>query len=86
MQWSEISIYCEKYLCTHFEPRDPDSSKQRAKTIDIQIISYSIDIDFTDRIFLHCQYKRRLDFPNRPVCFSKLKDLFYEAAIHIVVL
>ena len=36
--------------------KNHESSKQKVKTIDIQIIFSSIDFDFEDWIFVHCQH------------------------------
>ena len=55
-----IVIYYEKMIVYSFWSRDPDSSKQKVKTIDFQAICLCIDYDFKDGIFLHCQYYTNL--------------------------
>ena len=60
--WLNIVFYSEKMIVYSLWSRDPDSSKQKVKTIDFQVICLSIDYDFKDGIFLHCQHQRILTF------------------------
>ena len=45
-----IVFYCEKMIVYSLWSRDPDSSKQKVKTIDFQTICLSIDYDSKDGI------------------------------------
>ena len=53
--WLNIVFYCEKIIVYSLWSLDPDSSKQKMKTIDFQAVCLSIDYDFKDGIFLHYQ-------------------------------
>ena len=58
-----MAKYCvllQKIFVHPLWSRDPHSSKEKVKTIDIQGISPSRDYDFKDGFFLHCQYWQKL--------------------------
>ena len=54
--WLNIVFYCEKIIVNSLWSRDSDSSKQKVQTINFQAVYLSIDFDFKDGIFLHCQH------------------------------